>query len=73
MPSSGMLCNVALVRTNVSEECIASIIRLTRNGDLGTTLAVTSNRSTLQKILCEKGSISMEYQIEDGWKSGDSR
>jgi hypothetical protein len=32
---------VALIRTDVSEECIASIIRLTRNGELGTMLAVT--------------------------------
>jgi hypothetical protein len=35
---------VALVRTDVSEEFSASIIRVTRIGELGTTLAVTSNR-----------------------------
>jgi hypothetical protein len=35
---------VALVRTDVSEEYIASIIRVTGIGGLGTTLAVTSNR-----------------------------
>jgi hypothetical protein len=33
---------VLLVRTDVSEELIASIIRVTRIGELGTTLAVTS-------------------------------
>jgi hypothetical protein len=33
---------VAIVRTNVSEECIASIIRVTRLSELGTTLTVTS-------------------------------
>jgi hypothetical protein len=38
---------VAVVRTDVSDECIASIIRVTRISDLGTTLAVTRNR-----ILC---------------------
>jgi hypothetical protein len=38
-----MLCHVALVRTDVSEECSASIIRVTRIGELGRTLAVTSN------------------------------
>jgi hypothetical protein len=36
---------VVLVRTDVLEERIASIIRVTRIGELGTTLAVTSNRS----------------------------
>jgi hypothetical protein len=43
MPSSGMLRRVALVRTDVSEELTASIIMETTIGDLGTTLAVTSN------------------------------
>jgi hypothetical protein len=49
MPSSVMLHHVALVRTYVSKDCIASIITVTRNGELGTTLAVTSNRSMLQR------------------------
>jgi hypothetical protein len=44
MPSSGMLRHVALVRTDVSEELSSSFIRVTRIGELGTTLAVTSNR-----------------------------
>jgi hypothetical protein len=39
-----MLHRVALVRTDVSEELSASIIRVTRIGELGKTLAVTSNR-----------------------------
>jgi demethoxyubiquinone hydroxylase (CLK1/Coq7/Cat5 family) len=39
---SAMLRHVALVRTDVSEEHIASIIRVTRIGELGT-LEVTSN------------------------------
>jgi hypothetical protein len=43
MLSSGMLRSVALVRTDVSEERSASIIRVTRIGEPGTTLAITSN------------------------------
>jgi hypothetical protein len=39
---SGMLRRVALVRTDVSDELSASIIRVTRIGELGTTVAVTS-------------------------------
>jgi hypothetical protein len=48
MASSGMLRRVALVRTDISEELSASIIRVTI-GELGTTLAVTSNRRALPR------------------------
>jgi hypothetical protein len=51
MPFSGMLRRVDFVRTNVSEERIASIIRMTGIGELGTTLAVASNRSSLLQLL----------------------
>jgi hypothetical protein len=51
MASSGMLRRVALVRTSVSEELNASFIRVTRIGELGTTLALTSNRRTLRSAL----------------------
>jgi hypothetical protein len=47
MVSSGMLRRVSLVRTDVSEEPSASFIRVTRIGELGTTLAAASNRRTL--------------------------
>jgi hypothetical protein len=55
MAPSGMLHRVALVRTDVSEELSASIIGVTRIGELGT-LAVTSNRRTLTD----------SYHIDDG-------
>jgi hypothetical protein len=42
MASSGILRRLALVRTDVSEELNAPFIRVTRIGELGTTLALTS-------------------------------
>jgi hypothetical protein len=42
MPSFGILRRVALVRRDVSEERVASVIRVTRVGELDT-LPVTSN------------------------------
>jgi hypothetical protein len=49
MASSGMFRRVAFVRTEVSEELSATIIRVTRNDELGRKLAVTSNRRTLRR------------------------
>jgi hypothetical protein len=48
MTSSCMLHRVALVRTDVSEELNASFIRVTRIGELATTLAV---RPLLVKLM----------------------
>jgi hypothetical protein len=42
MVSTGTLRHLALERTDVSEELSASFIRVTRIGELGTLLAVTS-------------------------------
>jgi hypothetical protein len=47
MASSGLLRRVVLVRTDISEELSDSFIRVTRIGELGTALAVTSNRGAL--------------------------
>jgi hypothetical protein len=43
MASCRMLRRVALVRADVSEELCAYFIGATRIGELGTTIAVTSN------------------------------
>jgi hypothetical protein len=44
MGSSGMLHRVALVRTDVPEELGAFVMRVTTIGEIGTMLAITSNR-----------------------------
>jgi hypothetical protein len=44
-----MLRRVTFVRTDISEEPSASFIRVTRIGEIGTTLAATSNRRTLRR------------------------
>jgi hypothetical protein len=45
MPSSGMLRRVALVETDPMVELSASIFRVTRIGEVGTTLSVTIRAS----------------------------
>jgi hypothetical protein len=45
-----MLQSVALVRADVSEEIRTFFIRVTKIGELGITIAVTSNRCTLRRL-----------------------
>jgi hypothetical protein len=45
-----MLRRVALVRTDVSEEPVASFIRVTRIGELGTTLAYLATDASYEEI-----------------------
>jgi hypothetical protein len=45
-----MLRRVALARANISEELSAPFVRVTIIGELGTTLAVTSNRLCCEEI-----------------------
>jgi hypothetical protein len=49
MPSFGMLCRMALVRIDVSEEPSTSTIRVTRISELGIMLTITSNRCMLRR------------------------
>jgi hypothetical protein len=64
MSSSGKLRHVALIRTDVSEKRIAPIIRVTRIAELGTKLAVTSNRSTLRANVGPSWQIRVTLMME---------
>jgi hypothetical protein len=52
MASSGMLRRVALLVTDVSEKLSASIIRVTKIGELGTTLAELATDARYEEIQC---------------------
>jgi hypothetical protein len=65
MVSSGMLRRVSLIRTNVSEELSASFIRVARISELGTTLAVTSNRRTLRRNTSQKTPFFMMDNVQN--------
>jgi hypothetical protein len=64
MASSGMLRRVALIRTDVSEVLSASFIRVTRIGELGTMLAVTSNRRMLRGSIVHSSPILVTLMKE---------
>jgi hypothetical protein len=66
-----MLSRVVLVRTEVSEECIATIIRVSRIGELGTTLAVTSNRNTLRRNIVVPSSLNLVTLMMEATRSSE--
>jgi hypothetical protein len=68
MTSSGLLRRVALVRIDVSEELRASFIRVTRIGELGTTLAVTTNWRTLRRNTIPEDAI-LHIHCRENFKS----
>jgi hypothetical protein len=51
MASSGRLRRVDLVGTDVSEELSVSFIKMTKIGELGTTLDITSNSCSVRRLL----------------------
>jgi hypothetical protein len=65
MVSSGMLRRVALVRTDVSEELSTSFIRVTRIGELGTMLAVTSNQRMLRRNTIPEDAVLHSHRGEN--------
>jgi hypothetical protein len=70
--SSGMLSLAALLRTDVSEELSAYTIRVTRIGELGTTLVVTSNRGTLRSFM-QNGTVKNASDLERYKQSHSTR
>jgi hypothetical protein len=60
-----MLRRVAIVRSDVSKELSASFIRVIRIGELGTTLAVTSNRRTLRRNIIPENAILHSQRREN--------
>jgi hypothetical protein len=59
-----MLRHVALVRTDVSEELSTSIIRVTRIGQLGTMLAVTSKQCMLRSVVVPSSPILVTLMMK---------
>jgi hypothetical protein len=59
-PTSAEVVPCGRLRADVSEERTASIIWVTRVGELGTTLAVTSNRSNCEEILADSVTLMMQ-------------
>jgi hypothetical protein len=61
--SSGILARVDLIRVDVSEERITSIIRVTRNGKLGTMLEVNRNRNALLSVLPKRRFLQQSHGV----------
>jgi hypothetical protein len=61
-----MLHRVDFVRTEVSDERIAPIIRVTKIGELGAKLAGTSNRSALRECLSCVSDFSLSVYLTKG-------
>jgi hypothetical protein len=64
MASSGKFRHVAFVRTDVSEELSATIIRVTRIGELGTTSTVTVFLRSVRQLLVPSSPILVTLMME---------
>jgi hypothetical protein len=64
-----MLRHVTFVRTDVSEELNASIIRVTRIGELGTTLAITSSPILVTLMMEALSSSEMSVLTRATWRN----
>jgi hypothetical protein len=69
MASSGMLRHVALVRCDVSKELSTSIIRVTRIGKLGTTLAVPSSQILVTLMMEALSSSEKSFLTRATWRN----
>jgi hypothetical protein len=67
MQFSGIPCLVVLVIINVPEERITSIIRISRIGELGTTLELTSNIPDDGILHSHRREILKSYIALTGW------
>jgi hypothetical protein len=61
MPPSGMLCRVAFVSTDVSEERSASIIRATRKDEIGTLAINYQLTHSAKKYYCHPDGGGAKY------------
>jgi hypothetical protein len=73
MASSAMLRRVGLVRTDISEERSASIIRVTRIGVLGTLSVTSDGRPCLWCLMASLGCVSREVGPSPATKKGIMR
>jgi hypothetical protein len=64
---------MALIRTDVSEELSAPFIRVTRIGELGTTLAVTSNRCMIVTASVVPSSLILVTLMKEAPSSSENR
>jgi hypothetical protein len=71
LQNTGTRRRVALARNDVSDESVASIIRVRRISEVGTILAVTSNCSTLRRNVHCMRKEAIEWDVLNEGREGD--